>query len=58
MAKKSNPFGGEPKIDYKAIEKRGSMGKFDMFEAGRREARKMSKKYRKSHGRQQFKWRM
>ena len=45
-------------IDYKKVEKRGSMGKFDMFEAGRKQARKMSSKYRKSHGRKSFKWTM
>lgn len=57
MAKTKSPFGGT-RIDYKAIEKRGSMGKFDMFEAGRKSASKMSAKYRKSHGRKSFKWRM
>ena len=47
---------GKSRIDYKAVEKHGSMGKFDMFEAGRGEARKLSKKYSKSHGRKPFKW--
>ncbi len=46
------------KIDYKAVSKRGSMGKFDMFEAGRRSAHKLSKAYRKKHGRSGFKFQM
>lgn len=58
MAKGKSPFGGGPTIDWGAVEKRGSAGKFDIFEAGRKKARSMSKKYRKSHGRKQFKWRM
>jgi len=57
MAKTKNPLGGTS-IDYKAVGKRGSMGKFDMFEQGRQEAKKLSKKYKKSHGRSSFKWGM
>ena len=57
MAKAKSPFGGTS-IDYKAVEKRGSMGKYDMFEAGRKSASQMSKKYKKSHGRKSFKWSM
>jgi len=50
------PKMGKSKIDYKAVKKRGSMGKFDMFEAGRKQVRKMSKEYKKKHGRKSFKW--
>ena len=57
MAKAVSPLGGKgTRIDYKAVAKRGSMGRFDMFEAGRKSASKMSAKYRKSHGRAPFKW--
>ena len=50
------PKMGKSKIDYKAVEKHGSMGKFDMFERGRGEVKRMSKKYKKGHGRKPFKW--
>jgi len=42
-------------IDYKKVEKRSSMGKFDMFEAGRKEVKKMSAKYSKKRGKK-VKW--
>ena len=50
------PKMGKSKIDYKAIEKRSSMGKFDMFETGRKQAKSLSAKYKKTHGRKAFKW--
>ena len=46
------------KIDWKKVERGSSMGKFDIFQAGRRQASKMSKKYRKSHGRKPFRWKL
>ena len=45
-------------IDYKKVEKRGSFGSLDIFEAGRKEVKKMSKSYKKKHGRSAFKWTM
>lgn len=51
----------KPKIDYGAIEKHGSMGKYDMFEAGRKEAKKMTTKMakhqRRTQGQGKMKWR-
>lgn len=61
MAKKRTmgvPKLGSSKIDWGAMEKRSTMGKYDIFEAGRRSARSLSRKYRKSHGRKKFKWTM
>ena len=56
--KLGTPKMGKGVIDYKAVEKRGSFGKLDIFDAGRKEVGKMSAKYKKSHGRKSFKWTM
>lgn len=49
---------GKSRIDYKKVEKRGSLGSLDIFEAGRKKVRKMSKEYKKKHGGTGFKWTM
>ncbi len=47
---------GKGVIDYGAIERGSSMGKYDIFEAGRREASKLSKQYKKHSKGKGIKW--
>lgn len=52
------PALGKGHIDWKKMESRGSMGKYDMFEAGRKQARSLSAKYKKTHKRKSHTWTM